>query len=54
MKKFHVSFWYYTDNRCEADVEAHTFMGAIALAQAKLKLDDWPTEPGFEIKIKVR
>jgi len=52
--KFLVSFWYYTDKRCEAEVEATHHMGAIALAMAKLQLNDWPVASGFFINVGVR
>lgn len=51
--KFNVSFYYNTDCRCDATVEAYDEIQALALAKVKLNMSEiWCNSDAFYIKIK--
>lgn len=52
MITWRVGFWYYTDLRTHAEVDAFTWEQALAAAFVKCALPDWPRDKGFKITIE--
>jgi len=52
MKKYYVQFWYSTDLRCDATVEARTEVSALIKAMEIHNITDWCDQPKFKTTIE--
>jgi len=53
MFRYRVTFWYYTDLRCDWEGEAANELAAIGIAQTHHKLTDWCNNAlGFKLSVE--